>query len=170
MAREEAASPAQRGATLLEALVVMALFALGLVSLAQLQTGFAAWAEEARLRAEAARFARQKLDALRAYEQVPASPDLSSFDGTVVSGPSTGAPGESLAAGTANFHRSWTVHSDISAHFRVVVVTVRWDDRRGAQSLSLPTLIARHPPDSVGRLRLPADHEDTPNLPPASNP
>ena len=34
--------------------------------------------------------------------------------------------------------------------------------------LTLPTLIARHPPDSVGRLRLPADHENTTSLAPAS--
>lgn len=170
MTEQDAAPRTQRGTTLIEALVVMALFALGLVSLTQLQTGFAAWTEEARLRAEAARFARQKIDALRGYEQVPASPDLSSFEGGVVSSPSTGSTGDTVSAGTATFFRSWAVQSDISVHYRVVVVTIRWDDRRGAQSLSLPTLIARHPPDSVGRLWLPADHENTPSLAPAEGP
>lgn len=170
MAQRSAMSAAQSGATLLEALVVMALFAVGLVGLTQLQTGFAAWTDDARLRAEAARFARQKLDAMRAYEQLTVSPDLSSFDGDVVSSQDSEAPGESLTAGTATLRRSWMVQSDLSAHFRVVVVTVRWDDRSGAQSLSLPTLIARHPPDSVGRLRLPAGHENTTSLALASGP
>lgn len=160
MTRRHNRPPAQRGATLIEALVVMALFALGLVGLTQLQTGFATWTEDARVRAEAARFARQKLDALRADAQVPALPEESSVGEGVTSSPTT----DSLLAGTTTFHRSWTVQGDPSAHFRVVVVNVSWDDRSGTQVLSLPTLIARHPPDSVGRLLLPADHEDTTSL------
>lgn len=170
MIRRRALLPGQHGATLLEALVVMALFAVGLVGLTQLQTGFAAWTDDARLRAEAARFARQKLDVLRAYERLTVSPDLSSFDGGVVSGPETEAPDESLLVGTTTLRRSWAVQSDLSAHFRAVVVTVRWDDRSGEQSLSLPSLIARHPPDSVARLMLPAGHEDTPSLALAGGP
>ena len=168
MSPRQATLSHEHGATLIEALVVMALLAVGMVGLTQLQTGFAAWTEDARLRAEAARFARQKLDELRAYEQVLVSPDLTSFDGGVVASPSSGSASESLSAGTATFRRSWTVQSDLSVHFRVVVVTIHWNDRSGAQSLTLPTLIARHPPDSVGRLRLPADHENTTSLASAS--
>ena len=166
MARPPARATRQSGATLIEALVVLALFATGMVKLAQLQTGYAAWTEDSRLRAEAARYARQKLDELRAYAQVPSALGVSSFEGDVVSSLSS----ERLSAGTATFHRSWTAQGDAAARYRVVIVTLRWEDRNGAQSLKLPSLIARHPPNAVGRLMLPANHDITPSLPLTSAP
>lgn len=156
----------QTGATLIEALVVLALFTTGMVKLAQLQTGFAAWTEDSRLRAEAVRHARQKLDELRAYAQVASALEATSFEGDVVSSQSS----EFLSAGTATFQRSWTAQGDPSDRYRVVVVTLRWEDRSGAQSLSLPSLIVRHPPNAVGRLMLPADHDLAPSLPLSSGP
>lgn len=155
-----------RGATLIEALVVMTLFAVGMAGLARLQTGIGVGTEAAWLRAEAVRTARSKLEDLRAYEQLPAMPAVTSFEDSVV----THAEGEFISVGSAELHLTWTAHADISPQFRPVVATVSWADRNGPQVLALPTVIARHPPDSVGRLQLPAAHETTTSLSPPVTP
>lgn len=150
----------QHGTTLLEALVVMALFALGMVGLVQMQSGIASWTEATRLRAEAARLARQKLSELRAQGQAAAALSPTSFSTRVTSS----TVDEVFSIDTASFRCRWTVHADGQAKFRKVVVTIAWEDRTGAQALTLPTLIARHPPTSIARLRLPPRHETTTSL------
>lgn len=142
----------QRGTTLLEALVVMTLFAMGLVSLARMQTGTGANTDEARQNGEAMRLAQQKLDELRGFEQLHVESGRSSFDALVVS--STAA--ESIAlAGAPVFSRSWTVHDGTSPHYKTVVVAIQWLGRQGTETFRLPTVIARHPPDAVWTLGIP---------------
>lgn len=150
----------QLGTTVIEALVAMALFSLGLVGLAQMQSGIAGWTEATRLRAEAARLARQKLSELRAQDQAVAASGPTPFSTRVASS----SADEVLSVDTANFRRHWTVQADAHGHFRTVVVTIEWEDRTGAQTLTLPSLIVRHPPHSIARLRLPPDHETTTSL------
>ena len=150
----------QLGGTLIEALVVAALFAMGMVGLAQLQTSLAHWGDAARQHADAMRLARQKLASLRAYSQLAHEAGQVSFEGGVVSSAGT----ESLVTGNTTYERSWEVNTPASAHFRVVLVRVAWQDRSGPQALTLPSLIARHPPDSVVGLTLPANRETRPSL------
>lgn len=157
MAKPKRPASAQRGATLIEALVVMAMFAMGLMGLAQMQSGIASWTEATRLRAEAARLARQKLSELRAQGRAAAALGPMPFSASVASSTAD----EVFSRDTASFHRSWTVQAGTHADLRTVVVTIAWEDRTGAQSLALSSLIARHPPNSMVRLRLPPHHETT---------
>lgn len=158
--------PSQRGATLIEVLVVMAMFAMGMLGMAQMQAAMSSWTEAARLRSEAALLARQKLDALRTAAHFASADSRDAFDAALA--PSVAE--EPITVGTATFRRTWSVQAHGTPAQKSVVVTVSWQDRTGAQSLVLPSVVAHHPPSSVARLALPAHLNNLPALAPHAPP
>ncbi len=142
------------GFTLLEGLVALVVMAFGMLALISLQSTFSASSDDAKLRTEATRLAQQKLDELRAFEQVPVAVGKVSYKGTVVTGADTITPAANSAGSFSNatFNRAWTVTPNATDMHRTVTVTLTWTDRRGNQTLTLSSVIAQADPSAISTL------------------
>lgn len=140
-----------RGFSSIEALVAMLIMSFGMLALVSMQNTFSVTADAAKLRSEATRLAQQKIDELRAFEQVVAESGKFSFNANVIS--STSATQETLTpVSNTTFSRSWTVTPNSTGMYKSINVTVAWTDRQGNQSLSLATVISRSDPSEIGTL------------------
>lgn len=139
------------GFSTIEALVAMLILSFGMLALVSMQNTFSLTADAAKQRSEATRLAQQKLDELRAYEQVAAGSGKFSFNANVIS--STSATQETLTPDSnTTFLRSWIVTPNSTGMYKSVNVSVAWTDRQGDQSLSLASVISRSDPSEIGTL------------------
>ncbi len=161
---------AQRGVSLIEALVALAIMAFGLLGVAAMQSSLRATADTSRQRAEAVRMAQQKIEQLRGFAVLAGAPSGQLDYDDVVSGNDTPAP-PSGYENTA-FTRSWTVTPPGTGDpaFKIVSVTVSWSDRQGiADSVTLATNILRSSPELSASMGLRGDRSPT-QLPRGRNP
>ena len=139
------------GFATIEALVAMLIMSFGMLALVSMQNTFSLTADAAKLRSEATRLAQQKLDELRAFEQVVAGTGKFSFNANVIS--STSNTQETLTpVSNTTFLRSWTVTPNSTGTYKSINVTMAWADRQGNQSLSLASVISRSDPSEIGTL------------------
>jgi Tfp pilus assembly protein PilV len=149
--KKSACKRSNRGFSSIEALVAMLIMSFGMLALVSMQNTFSVTADAAKLRSEATRLAQQKIDELRAFEQVVAESGKFSFNANVIS--STSATQETLTpVSNTTFLRSWTVTPNSTGMYKSINVTVDWTDRQGNQSLSLATVISRSDPSEIGTL------------------
>lgn len=146
----------QRGVSLVEALVALAVMAIGLLGVVGLQATLRANADVSRQRSEAVRIAQQRLEQLRGYSSL-ASPDGVTYQSI------TTAPGQLVPTTLTNtdFTLYQTVTSAPAAvgRAKMVAIQVAWRDRRSAndnQWVDFATFITGTPPDLAGALSLPA--------------
>lgn len=146
----------QRGFTIVEALVALAVIAFGLLGMVGLQAVMSRSADVSKQRAEAVRLAQERIEAMRSYTSIEA-----------VAGQTTWADlanGADVPATTSNtpYARSWTVSGTTGDPMRRVSVTVAWTDRGGeAQTVTLNSVVSKTDPSDVGLLGFPLPQNTT---------
>lgn len=133
-----AARTAAAGFTLIEVLIALLVFSIGLLGLAAMQTATVQFNQGAYLRSQATNLAYEMADRMRANRR--AAVDFGAYDGVGFSAPACGT----AIAGTV-------VERDIAAwrnglacrlpggdgrvvrNGRLVTISVRWDESRGAE-------------------------------------
>ncbi|MCC9595344.1 prepilin-type N-terminal cleavage/methylation domain-containing protein [Rubrivivax sp. JA1055] len=143
---------AARGVSLVEAMVALAVMAIGLLGVVGLQATLRANADVSRQRSEAVRIAQEQLDTLRGYTSLAGASGLS-YEGIA------DLDGEPVATGIAN--TEFTLHQTVTAagagRAKMVELQVAWRDRRAEsdnQWVDFATLIAGTPPALAGSLIL----------------
>ena len=132
----------QKGIGLIEALLAFLVLSLGMLAMTRVQSDLRAHAELARQRSEATRIAQQDIEALRAYS-VLTKPGAGANSFEQIAPAS--AVVDSIAPTRYELVRQVSPAADGQA--ASVVVTVRWNDRRGeTQHTTLPSVIARSAP------------------------
>ncbi len=106
-------------------------------------------------RTEATRLAQEKLEQLRAYQQVAGDGAGNKFDYTddVISGSDVVDPQNSSYVTNASYTRTWTVTGSGTDPQKWIRVAVDWTDRNGsAQNVTLRSVIARADIASIGTI------------------
>ncbi len=136
-----------KGFSLVEVLIAMAVMALGLLAVASFQTELLNESGTSKARGEALALAQQRLDEFRNYTtSINDEADFITTYATVTT-PLT----ESITGVNAVFTRGYTITSSTTGSTRDIQVTVGWSDRRGEnQNVSLNTKVAWESPRSVG--------------------
>jgi Tfp pilus assembly protein PilV len=138
------ATPRQRGVSLIEALVALAVMAFGMLGIAGIQATLRNNADVARQRAEAVRIGSQFIEQARAYSVVhadPGRPDSRAYDDirnqeAIVPGTNATYTLNARVADVENFRQ------------RIIRVRVTWQDRRDTpQEVELAATIHRTPPE-----------------------
>lgn len=143
-------SSSQRGVSLIEALVALAVMAFGMLGVVGMQTSLRSNADLSRQRAEAVRIAQEEVERLRTYSVLQASEATS---GQLAFESIAAATEPDVAASNANtsFSRETLVATPSAGDPRVrhVRVQVAWTDRRAQpQLVELSTLISGFPPEA----------------------
>lgn len=146
----------QRGLSLVEALVALAVMAFGMLAYVGVQSTLRYNGDVAKQRSEAVRIAQEAIEAWRAYvvvEADAAAVDYADIE-TLVDETLTGDPANT----TYTLSRTVTdAATDPAApRMKTLVVDVTWEDRNGnPQSVRLSTTIASTPPELAGTLSVP---------------
>lgn len=148
-----ALSPRQRGVSLMEAIVALALMAFGMLGLVGLQATLRQNADVARQRSEAVRLAQETLESQRLVTTLAAQPGRLAWadlaDGTR-------AP-ETLAGQNASYQRQLTVADITGSRSKALQVQVQWQDRGGqAQQVLLVSALTGSLPELAATVGLPA--------------
>lgn len=146
-----------RGVSLVEALVALAVMAIGLLGVVGLQATLRANADVSRQRSEAVRIAQERLEQLRGYSS------LDGTDGQTYESITT-APGQRIDTPLANteftLRQTVTDTAADAGRAKMVAIQVAWRDRRAEtdnQWVDFAAFITGTPPDLAGALFLPAD-------------
>lgn len=123
----------QRGLTLLESMIALAIFSYALAGLSLLMVSSMRSNTNAQRYTMASALAQAQVEALRAGGYVAAaassSPEPLNVNGT--------------SGGTTVFNRSWTVAAATPiAKTKTIAVTVAWDDNQGSHQAVLKTILA----------------------------
>lgn len=154
-------SPVNRGFSLIEALVALVVTAFGMLALAGFQSSLGVASENAKHRAQAVRLAQQKLEQLRAFEQVSASGAKFDYATDVVSGGPETIDGGAFGYTTSNsYTRQWWVTKadgvtagEATDGQKWIRVRVLWTDRLNqTQNVMLQSVISRAEPGDLGTL------------------
>ena len=145
---------AQRGTTLLEAMMAFVVLGLAILTVARLQLHLRLGSDIARQRSEAVRLAQQDLETIRAFSVVAASAGARSY-AEIVSSTAT-IDGASGYLTNTSYALTREVQSGDSNHSKSASVGVAWSDRAGGdQRIVLHTIVARQDPLYAAALRLP---------------
>ena len=144
------------GFTLIEALVAMAIGGFGLMAVARLQLGLQAESDLAKQLSEANFIGQQRIEQLRAFQQVAA------FDATALAAGKWGYANivtgtQSVTGSNAVYTVNWTISDAASGvPYKTAQVVVQWTDRQGgAQQALLTTAIAGTDPAAALGLGIP---------------
>ncbi|MFN0184961.1 MAG: prepilin-type N-terminal cleavage/methylation domain-containing protein [Aquabacterium sp.] len=139
----------QRGVSLIEALVALAVMALGMLAIAGIQATMRLNADVARQRTEANRIAQTEMEAMRAFVQMDIEAGKLTWDDISDDGPNDVA----VASANTTFSLQRRVLTiDDPAH-KVLQVSVAWSDRNGQpQAVILNSVIAGAEPKLSGLL------------------
>lgn len=136
-------SSLQRGASLIEALVALAVMGFGILGIAGIQSTLRSNGDLSKQQAEATRLAQQVLEESRSFTQLPSviDPDVRTYEGLVSEGLG------SVQGTNATFDRSIAVSDLAPGRAKLVTVTVSWTDRTNQpQEVRLTSNVAGVPP------------------------
>lgn len=156
---------ASQGVSLIEALVALAVMAIGLLGVVGMQASLRSSADNSKQRSEAVRLAQEKIEDLRAFGELelPAASTLHDYTKIVTElTPSTVASSTTAGFSNATFSRAVTVNSPTAdqPRLKTVRVKVSWNDRLSSTdkpSVELFTTIAESSPELGASLGLPAN-------------
>lgn len=149
-----AGTPRQRGVSLIEALVALAVMSIGMLGLVSLQTSLRGSSDVAKQRSEAVRRAQQEIERWRAFT-VLATTDGSTAYADLAAGTTTAS-----ITGTNATYTQERIVSDLAAPRRGKALTVNmsWTDRNGeSQSVRLSTAMAGIAPELAATMAVPGD-------------
>ncbi len=139
-----------RGVSLIEALVALAVMAFGMLGIVAIQASLRNNADIARQRTEAARFANEFIEEARAYSVVSTTGGKRAFDDIVTD------PGTTLNGTNASYNRVVTVTDSPDFRFKTLHARVTWTDRSNVtQEVELSSVIHRTPPELAMSLAIP---------------
>ena len=150
----------QRGVSLVEALVAMAVMAFGMLAVVGLQVTLRTNGDLSKQRAEAVRIAQQSIEAWRAFAAVEVTAGILDYQDLITDGPTVVPSANPLAPYNATYTRmrTVTVWPGGSPPMKTLAVTVSWDDRNGQpQIVLLNSVIAGVAPELAGSLAVPAN-------------
>lgn len=149
----------QRGVTLVEAMVALAVMAFGLVGVIGVQATLRATGDLSKQRAEAVRIAQASVEAARGFSVIepPAVPDGSRDYQSIATRPAINVAGLST---NTTFTLSTTVtdlfNDPAAQRGKAITTRVSWLDRTGVrQTVVLRTLVSSVPPGLAGSLAAP---------------
>lgn len=144
----------QRGVSLIEALVAMAVMAFGMLALVGVQATLRLNADIAKQRSEATRMAQEDVENLRNIVSVEAAPgDVLGWDEIAASAVANVV----VPAANATFRLDRTVDAPAGSAQKVVSVSVSWTDRVGQpEQVVLRSVVAGAAPVLSGLLTVPA--------------
>lgn len=149
----------QRGISLIEAVVALAVMAFGLVAIVGVQGTLRSNADISKQRSEAVRIAQERVERWRAFTSLPANAaGAPPGFGNIVTELPFDVPGQN-----ATYVVTTTVPAVQAPEPRTLTVTVAWNDRSGTdtnnpnQQISLTTAIAGIAPELAGSLSLPTN-------------
>lgn len=150
-----------RGASLIEALVALAVMGFGILGIAGIQSTLRSNGDLSKQQAEATRIAQQVIEESRSFTQLPAviDPDIRTYEGLVSRNLGT------FQGTNATFERTLAVTDLAPGRAKLLTVTVSWTDRANQpQEVRLTSNVSGVPPGlgaslsvaTVGRpLRMP---------------
>ncbi|MDZ7589497.1 MAG: prepilin-type N-terminal cleavage/methylation domain-containing protein [Rubrivivax sp.] len=142
----------QRGISLIEAVVAMAVMAFGMLAVIGLQVTLRGNGDIAKQRAEAVRIAQQAVEDWRAIAAIEATAGVVDFQDLVDDGPTDIAG----INGTYRRTRTVTTWPGGSPPMKTLAVSVTWTDRYSEpQAVELSTVVAGVAPELAGSLALP---------------
>lgn len=134
----------QRGVGLLELMITLVVFSIGIAALFKFQSQYFYYYDVGKQRTEALVIAKNKIEALRAFEVITTTTGKVAYD-DIVSGTAT------TTGNNASYTNTWTVTTNANPDYKNVTSVVSWTDRRGtAQSVTLSTIIAKVDPATSG--------------------
>lgn len=146
----------QRGVSLVEALVAMAVMAFGMLAVVGLQVTLRTNGDVSKQRAEAVRIAQQSIEDWRAFTAVEVTAGVVDYQDLVSDGP------VNVAGINATYARTRTVTAwpstwpGGSPPMKTLAVAVAWEDRNGqAQTVLLNSVISGVAPELAGSLAVP---------------
>jgi type IV pilus modification protein PilV len=146
---------AQRGISLVEALVAFLVMAIGMLAIIGIQATLRFNSDAAKQRSEAVRLAQAEIERMRAFSVLPVTNGATSYTGIV-------PLAQHVIAGVTNANTQYNLTTILPATntpaMQQVQVTVTWADRQGAdQRVTLTTAIAGIDPALSGYLGLVAN-------------
>jgi Tfp pilus assembly protein PilV len=150
-----------RGATLIEALVAVAVMGFGMLGVLGMQNTLRVNADVSRQRSEAVRIAQETIEAFRRYSVIPTTSGARSYD-QIVSAVGT-------VATAANANTSFTVstavdtlpssaNAAVTAEHKRITVNVQWRDRNDElQTVQLVSMVSPVAPEIAAGLSAAAD-------------
>jgi type II secretory pathway pseudopilin PulG len=136
----------EKGFSIIEALIGFAIFSIGFIALATIQSNLAYHSDIAKQKTEAIRFAQNEIEALRNFSEITGTTDswnsLTSTS-TPILRDSYSLPNKTISINTVfNIQRS--IDSDINKTFRLVSAVISWPDRKGiTQSMTLASIVSK---------------------------
>lgn len=153
--------PAQRGVSLIEALVALTVMAFGMLGIVGLQATLRTNSDIAKQRAEAVRIAQAGVEDWRAFETLASTPGVAAY-ADIVDMPPTVVPGTSNATFTRTAVVTPAAPAASAPQLKTVTMSVAWSDRSGQNlSVNLVSSIAAIPPELAGALALAGDRAAT---------
>lgn len=151
-----------RGVSLIEALVALAVMAFGMLGVVGMQATLRFNGDLSKQRSEAVRLAQERLEQLRSFGTLPTTPGQIAFADIAPEAASAAAlPGSA----NASYQREVLVPTEAASApaLRQVTVNVSWLDRRAGvgidpQSVTLSTMVAGIAPELGAALALSGNH------------
>jgi len=151
----------QRGVSLIEALVAMAVMGVGMLGVLGLQASLRGNADVSKQRSEAVRIAQETIETARAFSVLGAAPGASAYDAITSAGPTTVTP-----VGANSTYSVQTIVTTLPGvgqentvpPYKQIVVNVSWLDRSNeTQTVRLATTISATAPEVTAALGTPGD-------------
>ncbi len=143
-------SRAQRGFSLIEAMISLLVMSVGMLALSGMQLGLSRNADVAKQRSEATRIAEERIEQARSYTSLVAAGAIDWANlAADVAAPAT-------VTTNTTYNVAVTAGGVVTDAARTLRVLVTWTDRAGAaQSVSLVTVVSRNDPKDPGFLANP---------------
>lgn len=151
----------RRGVSLIEAVVALAVMAIGMLGVAGLQSTLRGNADQARQRSEALRIAHRQIETTRTFSALAATPGARAYRAIAGEGPRDEAGSNATYTVTQTVEDAVSTDPSSLAHHapahRTVRVVVSWSDRTGElQEVRLATAIAGIAPEHGAGAMLPS--------------